>query len=196
MDNITILSGVVGVVVGLGLRILYEMYKSPKLLILGTSEKHYHININPLEEGYLVAYRVRIRNVEKWFLNQAAENCMAWIIVKDKDKEEQFQTAWVDGYPFTTINVGDTREIDFAAIGDRSGDLYLPTPKNYFDYHKSPIRITGFGEDVSIRLRITCENGKKILKPVNITLKKVRGNPEPVNQNADKPHNELNIRFQ
>ena len=167
---VQVIIGFVGLVIGLGLKIVFDELRSPNLKIVGVSQP---FGISPeikiSGEGFdnfYSAYRVRVENKQKPFLNCAAENCMAWLELDSVP--ESYQICWVGNRPDVTINVGDVREVDFVARGKTTGKICAPTERGYFE--PSPREIGDGKTDLQGRLKITSKNGKReekrfVIKP-------------------------------
>lgn len=159
---------------GFILKVLFDELRIPKLVILDTIGEPFKIArpgaFNRGDNSY-IAYRIRVLNKQKRFLNGAAENCMVWI--KLTSTHEDYQLAWVGSWrQAITVNVGDVREIDLCARGHETGNIYAPTEKGYFE--PSPRQI-GNGEiDLEGKIRITSKNGKKAER--KITIRPASGN--------------------
>lgn len=171
MDNwVRVIVGFVGLVVGFGLKIVFDQLRSPKLRIVGVSQPfgmspEIKVSENAFDDFYY-AYRVRIENKQKRFLNCAAENCMAWLELDSAP--ESYQICWVGNCPDVIINVGDVREVDFVAKGRTTGRICAPTERGYFE--PLPREIGDGKTDLQGRLKITSKNGKReekrfVIKP-------------------------------
>lgn len=171
--DLTWVYSVAALVLGFLLKVLYDELKAPKLAILAVSQLPFpigpDIDIMPIGPGidnyYYNAYRLKVRNGEKRYLNCAAENCVAWIELNSAP--EDYQLCWVGGVADTTINVGDTREVDICARRNTSGEIIAPTERGYFE--PSPRRISDGTCELQGKVRITCQNGKKAER--NITIR-------------------------
>ncbi|MBI4287074.1 MAG: hypothetical protein HY671_01440 [Chloroflexi bacterium] len=164
------LLAITGIVVGFGLKLLFDSLKAPKLAIQSVSAPFQMIE--PLRVGtprpsggynYL-AYRVRVRNKRRRFFNVAAESCIAWL---DLDSgQEPYQLSWVGELDSVTINVEDQREIDLCAINEVDRGIISPTERGYF--HPFP-RVIGYaGQTLNRKVRVTCRNGKRAVTNVSI----------------------------
>jgi hypothetical protein len=171
LDNwVRIIIGFVGLVIGFGFKIVFDELRSPNLKIVGVSQPS---GISPeikiSGEGFdnfYSAYRIRVENKQKPFLNCAAENCMAWLELNPAP--ESYQICWVGNCPDVTINVGDVREVDFVARGETTGRIFAPTERGYFE--PSPREIGDGKTDLQGSLKITSKNGKReekrfVIKP-------------------------------
>jgi hypothetical protein len=156
---------VAALVLGFLFKVLFDELKSPRIRVVGVSRQPFSISpeIQVTGEGfdnYYTAYRIRVENKQKRYLNSAAENCIAWIELESAP--EPYQICWVGGSE-VTINVGDIREVDFCARGNTTGRIYAPTERGYFE--PAP-RLIGDGKsEVRGKLRITSKNGRKEEKP-------------------------------
>lgn len=160
-----VIAGIIGAFVGFCLSVVFERLKSPNLKIVSVSGLPYQIagSSNKIPDTGFKAYRIRVENKQKRFLNQAAKNCIAWIELDSA--QESCQVCWVGGSSIT-INVGDFREVDFVARGDTTGTIIAPTERGYFE--PDP-RLIGDGKSaLQGKLRITCKNGKRTEKPFRI----------------------------
>jgi len=167
---VQVITGFVGLVIGFGLKIVFDELRSPNLKIVGVSQP---FGISPEIkvsgkgfDNFYSAYRVRVENKQKPFLNCAAENCMAWLELDSAP--ESYQICWVGNCPDVTINVGDVREVDFVARGNTTGRIYAPTERGYFE--PSPREIGDGKTDLRARLKITSKNGRReekrfVIKP-------------------------------
>ena len=172
------LQAVVGFVVGLAAKFFYDLLKAPSLEILGDVSGPFQIE-DPQPAIRMVgsqhvgaqkywAYRVRVRNRQKKFVNIAAENCLAWL---DLDSAfEPYQLSWIGGAT-VTINVGDRREIDLCARNVQDGLIIAPTETVYFD--PRPRKIGDGTQVLSGRLRVTSRNGKQATS--DVTIKPIEG---------------------
>lgn len=161
MDYLALIIGIAGVVFGFILRVLFDIFKSPKLVIVSSSEPY--IIHTQIVDNILFAYRVRISNRQKFFLNSAAENCIAWVELDFT--QDNYQLSWVGGFPETTINVGDFREFDFIARGNKTGKMYLPRENGYFEPNP---KVIISANEINGMLRITSRNGRKVEKGIKI----------------------------
>ena len=162
---------VAGLVLGFLVKVLLDELRSPRLKILRVSRQPFTISpeiqvIGTGFDNHYTAYRIRVENKQKPFLNCAAENCVAWLELENAP--EPYQICWVGNCSDVTINVGDVREIDFIARGNATGAIYAPTERGYFE--PSP-RIIGDGKsELRGKVRITSKNGKRaesrfVIKP-------------------------------
>jgi hypothetical protein len=165
------IESILALLLGFLVRVFFDELKSPKLKITGVSQKPYAIGSDiqlmesTVDRDYS-AYRLRVENTEKRFLNCAADNCMAWLELDFG--VEPYQLCWVGNHDSVTINVGDVREVDFCAVGSKTGRIYSPTEKGYFE--KLPRMIGDGTSELRCKLRITSKNGKSaernfIIKP-------------------------------
>lgn len=72
----------------------------------------------------VLAYRVKVTNKQKLWLNTAARNCIAWLDIEGAS--EAYQICWVGSKQSITINVGDCREIDVCAVVRGAGVIIAP----------------------------------------------------------------------
>ena len=153
---------VAGLVIGFLLKVLYDEGKSPRLKVLSAASKPFQIGpFHQVPGGFdndYNAYRVKVENKEKKYLNCAAENCVAWLYVDSAP--ESYQLSWVGGASELTLNVGDSREVDICARGAQTGLIVAPTERGYFN-PTPPHRIGNGSGDLLGRIRVTCKNGKK-----------------------------------
>jgi len=165
---------VAALILGFLFKVLFDELKSPRIRIIGPSGKAFTINpeVQAIGEGvdnYYTAYRIRVENKQKRYLNNAAENCIAWIELDSAP--EPYQICWVGGSEIT-INVGDIREVDFCARGNTTGSIYAPTERGYFE--PDPRSIGDGKSELRGKLRITSKNGRKEEKPFVIKPMKNR----------------------
>ena len=146
-------------------KVLFDELRCPKLRVLRVARQPFTISSKTqiICEGFdnsYIAYRIRIENKQKRYLNCAAENCMAWLELESEP--EPYQICWVGNCSDVTINVGDVKEVDFCARGDTTGIISAPTERGYFE----PLpRTIGDGKsEICGKLRITSKNGKKAEK--------------------------------
>ena len=159
---------VIGLVVGFVSKLLYDELKSPRVELVSASREAFHIGPISQVPGGLDndynAYRIKVANHQKGFLNCAAENCVAWLHLDSAP--EDYQLSWVGGASELTLNVGDVREVDTCARGIQTGVIIAPTE---IGYSKSSLRKIGDGSrDLHCRIRITCKNGKKAEKRITL----------------------------
>ena len=185
---------VAALVLGFLFKVLFDELKSPRLRIVGVSRQPFTISpeIKVIGEGfdnYYTAYRIRVENKQKRYLNCAAENCIAWLELDSAP--EPYQICWVGNCSDVTINVGDVREVDFCARGNTTGRIYAPTERGYFDL--SPRQIGDGKSELQGKLKVTSKNGRReekrfIIKPNNnqleITILDKEGNK--VSSNSSK----------
>jgi hypothetical protein len=174
--NINWIQAVAGLVIGFLLKVLFDELKYARLRILRVSRTPFVISpeIKVIANGidnYYSAYRIRVENKQKRYLNCAAENCIAWLELDSAP--EPYQICWVGSCPDVTINVGDVREVDFCARGNTTGKIYAPTERGYFE--SSPREIGDGKSELRGKLRITSKNGKReekrfVIKPANNQL--------------------------
>jgi hypothetical protein len=174
--DINWIQAVAGLVIGFLLKVLFDELKYAKLRILGVSITPFTISPEIQVSGtgfdnYYTAYRIRVENKQKRYLNCAAENCIAWLELDSAP--EPYQICWVGSCPDVTINVGDVREVDFCARGNTTGTIYAPTERGYFE--SLPRQIGDGKSELRGKLRITSKNGKReekrfIIKPNNNQL--------------------------
>lgn len=112
--------GVFGLLLGFLFKVLFDELRSPKLNILAVSKQPFTISpeIQVAGEGfdnYYTAYRIKVENKQKRYLNCAAENCIAWTELELAP--EAYQICWVGSRSVVTINVGDIQEVDFLCQG-------------------------------------------------------------------------------
>ena len=174
--DINWIPAVAGLVLGFLLKVWFDELKSARLRIVEVSKSPFSIEARQRVTGTgfdnnYTAYRIRVENKQKWFLNCAAENCIAWLELDLTP--EPYQICWVGNCSDVTINVGDVREVDFCARGDTTGKIYAPTERGYFEL--SP-KVIGDGKsELRGKLRITSKNGKRaerrfVIKPNNNQL--------------------------
>lgn len=167
----TALVGFAGLVVGFFLSVLLEHLKQPTIKVTEASKVPFTIDrtvpaIPQNISRVFNAYRVRVENTQRRYLNAAAENCVAWLQLDSCP--EPLQLSWVGDLTDVSINVGDHREVDFMAreLGTDDGAIVAPTERGYFS--PEPRRIsTGDGE-LRGKIRITCKNGKRAEKRFSI----------------------------
>ena len=174
--DINWIQAVAGLVLGFLLKVLFDELKSAKLRIVGVSQSPFSIEakykvIGTDFDNYYIAYRIRVENKQKRYMNCAAENCIAWLELDNA--REPFQICWVGDFADVTINVGDVREVDFCARGNTTGTIYAPTERGYFEL--SPREIGDGKSELRGKLRITSKNGRKaekrfVIKPNNKQL--------------------------
>lgn len=166
---------VAALVLGFLLKVLYDELRSPKLQISGVSRRPFQIEkiiktVGVGVDNYYNAYRIKVENKEKRYLNCAAENCMAWIELDSA--AETYQLCWVGNLAEVAINVGDVREVDICAQGTQTGEIIAPTERGYFE--PSP-RIIGNGTcELKGKLKITSKNGRRA--ETQITIKPTSNN--------------------
>ncbi|MBU2008437.1 MAG: hypothetical protein KJ624_01100 [Chloroflexi bacterium] len=159
---------VIGLVLGFVSKLLYDELKSPRVELVSVSREAFHIGpITQVPGGFdndYNAYRLKVENHQKGFLDCAAENCVAWLLLDSAP--EAYQLCWVGGASELTLNVGDMREVDTCARGIQTGVVVAPTE---IGYSKSSLRKIGDGSrDLHGTIRITCKNGKKAEKRIAI----------------------------
>jgi len=155
-----------GILAGLGGKILYDSLSEPRLATISATSSFLLRDCKldgrllSRDEGPVgvdvLAYRLKITNKEKFFLNTAARNCVAWLDLNGAT--EPYQLSWVGSRDTITINVGDTREVDLCGLVSGSGFVIAPSETGY----KFPLpRILGRTvEPIRATLRVTCENGR------------------------------------
>jgi len=82
--NINWIQAVAALVIGFLLKVLFDELKYARLRILRVSRTPFTISpeIQIVGTGFdnnYTAYRIRVENKQKRYLNCAAENCMAWL---------------------------------------------------------------------------------------------------------------------
>lgn len=164
--DINWIQAVAWLVLGFLLKVLFDEVKSVKLRIVGVSKSPFAIDdkhkvIGTGFDNYYTAYRIRVENKQKRYMNCAAENCIAWLELDCAP--EPYQICWVGDFADVTINVGDIREVDICARGNTTGTIYAPTERGYFE--PSPRTIGDGKSELRGKLRITSKNGKKAEKP-------------------------------
>lgn len=118
----------------------------------------------------ILAYRVKITNRQKRWLNTAAKNCVAWLDIEDAS--ETYQICWVGSKESVTINVGDCREVDVCAVVRGPGVIVAPVESGYG--FPRPRTIGSSLVTLEGQLRVTCENGKKTQRRIRISTKENR----------------------
>lgn len=156
-------------ILGFFLRVLFDELKQPKLEIVSEPSKPFPIEpeikvIGPGFDRSYVAYRIMVVNRQKRYLNCAATNCTAWLQL-DKSSEP-YQLSWVGVRSEVTINVGDVQQIDICARGDVTGLIVAPTERGYFE--PWPRKIGNGRRRLRGTLRVTCSNGKRAEKAIEI----------------------------
>lgn len=174
--DINWIQAVAALVLGFLLKVLFDELKSARLRIVGVSKLPFSIEAKYKVTGtgfdnYYTAYRIRVENKQKRYMNCAAENCIPWLELDYAP--EPYQICWVGGCSDVTINVGDVREVDFCARGNTTGTIYAPTERGYFEL--SPREIGDGKSEILGTLRITSKNGRKaerrfVIKPNNNQL--------------------------
>ncbi len=117
-----------------------------------------------------IAYRLKVHNKQKYFLNSAAESCVAWLDLERTP--EAYQLAWVGSQAEMTINVGDYREIDLCARVARNGSIVAPTERGYWgtEERRSSPRTIGNGiDELRGEIRVTSANGKLVSRRIIIS---------------------------
>ena len=102
-SSFVFISAFAALVVGFLLKVLFDHLKAPMVKILTASKEPFLVNegYRDTETGPFVvvrtynAYRIRVENVERRYLNCAAENCIAWIELDSAP--EAYQVAWIGG---------------------------------------------------------------------------------------------------
>lgn len=155
------LSVLVGVIFGLIAKVLYDRFKAPRLKIIGINPVPFALDTCG---GKYHAYRVRVLNEQK--VSEAADGCVIWLRLDSAF--EDYQLSWVGSSDpsVTAINVGDSREFDLCAIHAGNGVIIAPTERGYFCPDKRDI-----GSAAGVlrgTIRITCRNGKRAEKHVEI----------------------------
>lgn len=160
---------IVGAIVGFVSKIFVDQLKEPKLSIWNTATRVLLPNVqlsgmlvdNPLitstVPATLQAYRVRVTNNQKHLFNAPARNCIVWMIIDGQ--AESFQLSWVGSRDAITINVGDSREVDFCALELQRGVILAPTENGY--NFPDPRRIGHESTPITGLLRITSSNARK-----------------------------------
>lgn len=201
MIDISWIHLVAALVLGFLFKVLFDELKSPRLRIVKVSRQPFTISpeIKAIGEGfdnYYTAYRIRVENKQKRYLNCAAENCIAWLELDSAP--EPYQICWVGNCSDVTINVGDVREVDFCARGNTTGRIYAPTERGYFDL--SPRQIGGGKSELQGKLKVTSKNGRReekrfVIKPNNneleITILDKEGNK--VSSDSSKPESKAQV---
>ena len=188
-------------------KVLFDELRSPKLRILRVSRQPFTIspeiqNIGTGFDNHYSAYRIRVENKQKRYLNCAAENCIAWLELDSAP--EPYQICWVGNCSEVTINVGDVREVDFCARGNTTRAIYAPTERGYFE--PSPRTIGDGKAEILGKLRITSKNGRKaercfVIRPnsnqleISLPEKHNKGN-DMVNTRSDKKDNDICSLFE
>lgn len=155
------LSALVGGICGLIVKIFYDRLKAPSLKIT---------EVNPVAFELLTiggkyhAYRVRVLNEQR--LSEAAGGCVVWLRLDSAS--EDYQLSWIGSSDPSTaeINIGDSREFDLCAIHAVNGTIVSTTERGYFQ--PTPREIGSATNVLRGVVRITCRNGKKAEKRVEI----------------------------
>jgi hypothetical protein len=156
----------VGFVLGILGKSLYDELKAPKLEIKRRQfSPDSAISKKDDREVSIKIYKLRVQNKPRKILSSAARNCRASFIFKETEIEKQLQLCWESNEEQVTINVEDSRDIEFCGtyIGDRG--ILFPSQKHCF--RESPRIIPA----TNIRgiVRVTCENGRKCERNVEIS---------------------------
>lgn len=147
---------------GLVASFLYDRLKAPNLDIDSSASLAFQLEAPPKTYN---AYRLKVRNKEKPWLNAAAQNCTAWLELDGAF--EQYQLSWVGAKDALTINVGDQREFDLCGREVGSGRIVAPTERGYFNNEP---RIVGDGKGtLRGKVRVTCSNGRRVERGLTIT---------------------------
>ena len=166
--DLTWLYSVAALILGFLLKVLFDELKSPRLKVLSAASKPFQIGPfhqvpGGFDSGYN-AYRIKVENKEKKYLNCAAENCAAWLCLDSAP--ESYQLSWVGGASELTLNVGDVREVDVCARGTQTGLIVAPTERGY---SSSSLRRIGGGSSVLTgTIRVSCKNGRKAEKRITM----------------------------
>lgn len=188
--DLTWLYAVAALLLGFIFKVVYDELKSPKIRIVTVSKEPFGFvgHINMIEKGFdnsYSAYRIKIANRQRRYLNCAAENCVAWLELDSAP--EAYQLSWVGSVAEVTINVGDVREVDICARGTQTGQIIAPTERGYL----APLpRTIGDGtSELQGKLRITCKNGRRAektitIKPTSNNQLEIKLGSQPVNRHG------------
>jgi len=157
-----ILSGLIGLLSGFGVKFFYDEIKQPNLKINDNpNELEYVRCINDEDHLEYLVYRIFVYNKKRLALNSAADNCIAWITSINRETKEQI--SWIGGPNKITINVDDYQKVNLFAIRWRTNDIFFGTEKDIF-----PLRQPHRNPPFEFNLKITCSNGLGDIKKIRI----------------------------
>lgn len=181
LEGLLVISGKVdflwGLIAGIAGKVVYDKMAEPCLKLAASSSSFLlpqcHLDPTVLRQAGgpalradVLAYRVRVANKQKWLLNAAARNCVAWFDIDGAS--ESYQLSWVGSKESVTINVGDSREIEVCGLALDWGIVVAPLESGYG--FPKPRTIGGAGIAIRGRLRVTSENAKFDSKKVTIDV--------------------------
>jgi hypothetical protein len=119
----SIISGLIGLLSGFGVKFFYDEIKQPNIKInCNSSELEYVCCTDEQTSINYLVCRIFIYNKVKLALNSVATNCIAWIAAVNRETKEQIN--WVGEHDTLDINVDDYQKVNLFAIrwgsiGDR-----------------------------------------------------------------------------
>lgn len=172
-----LLSSILGLIIGIGGKIIYDTLAEAYLEIEGVG-RSFLLRACRLEprilrqaegpaiEADVLTYRVKVTNRQKRLLNAPARNCVAWLDIDGAP--ESYQLCWVGAKESVTINVGDSREIDLCGLPIKWGVIIAPTESGY--NFPAPRLIGDAGIPIVGKIRVTSENGRRVESVIRIEV--------------------------
>ncbi|GIU71957.1 MAG: hypothetical protein KatS3mg003_1436 [Candidatus Nitrosocaldaceae archaeon] len=202
MVEFDFISVVIGAIFAFITRLVYDKLREPKLEIATVKETFIiYLSGWPRRRTFMIfpnqrlvtlakAYRLRVFNKQKSFLNAPADNCVVWLELDDTN--ESYQLSWVGQLSTVTINIGDKRDIDLCALLTQIGEIdstgsfkredkdidnviVVPTEHGYTRAEECKLlaevnkvdKLTG-------KIRVSSANGKIVEKRIRITYNKTK----------------------
>ena len=158
-----IISGLIGLLVGIGGKFFYDEMKQPTLKINDDSDELEYVLCNDTNHSHLDYWvcRIFVYNMKKIAFNNVANNCIAWMTSTNQETKQQI--SWIGGPDKIDINVDDYQKVNLFAIQRGTNNIFFGTEKDIF-----PLRQPHRNPPFEFNLKITCANGLGDTKRIRI----------------------------